>query len=159
MLFRISFAVALAAALGACASITRGSTEQLQIRSEPPGATVTSIVLSKCGDQRCPLSDRDPKAIEPIQEGPVDGPTCVTPCVLSVNRADEFELTFTLAGYRPETVKAGNRVAVGGVVGVAGNAIVGGAVGVLVDTGTGAIFEHYPNPVSVALTPLARVKR
>jgi|SRR5581483_8716715 len=153
---RVSLAVVLAAALGGCASITRGSTEQLQIVSEPPGATVTSIIIPKCGDNPCPRSDLDPRAIEPVQEGPVVGPTCITPCLITVNRADEFQLTFTLPGYRPETIKSEIRTAVGGAVGVAGNAIIGGAVGVLVDTGTGAIYEHYPNPVSVTLTPISQ---
>jgi hypothetical protein len=41
------------------------------------------------------------------------------------------------------------------VVGMAGNMVVGGIVGVAVDATSGAMLEHVPNPVNAVLEPLA----
>ncbi len=119
------FAFAAVAALGACATVTRGTTNQMQIRSEPPGARVTTSLAH----------------------------SCTTPCTFTVSRKDEFSMTFTLPGYRDERVEVKTRVAGEGVAGLVGNAIVGGIVGAGVDVATGSTLEHFPNPVVITLQP------
>ncbi|MEA1831844.1 translation initiation factor 2 [Methylobacterium durans] len=78
-----------------------------------------------------------------------------TPCTLDVDRSDEFDATFTLPGYRPETIPVRTKVATRGAVGMAGNVLAGGLIGVGVDAYTGAALDHEPNPVVARLTPLS----
>jgi hypothetical protein len=113
------------AALGGCASVTRGWSEQIQITSQPEGA-----------DVRTSLSQ-----------------ACTTPCTLTVSRKDEFSVTYSKPGYHPQTVEVGTRLASAGAVGFAGNVLVGGIVGMGVDAASGATLEHHPNPVVAVLQP------
>jgi hypothetical protein len=115
--------VAGAAILAGCATVTRGTTNQIQIRSEPSGAQVATSLAHNC----------------------------MTPCTINVSRKDEFSITMTLPGYRTEKIEVGTRVAGAGVAGFAGNVIIGGVVGMGVDAVTGSTLEHYPNPVVVTL--------
>jgi hypothetical protein len=113
--------------LGACATVTRGTTEQVTFDSEPPAAMRTSTGLT------CPT----------------------TPCTLQVDRKSEFVATFSKDGYASQDVMVQTRVAGSGAAGFAGNVLIGGLVGMGVDAATGATLEHYPNPVTVSLAPLA----
>ncbi len=117
---KIFAALAAVGALSACATVTRGSTEDVQFISNPPGATV-KIGL---------------------------GQSCVTPCFIKVERRDTFQAVFTL-GDQTEQVFVDTEVAGGGVAGVAGNVLLGGVIGVGVDVATGAGLDHVPNPVVV----------
>jgi hypothetical protein len=65
-------------------------------------------------------------------------------------------VTFSKPGYQDLTVPLKTKVAGAGAVGVAGNVIVGGAVGLVVDTASGAALDHYPNPLKVTLVPISR---
>ena len=109
--------------LSGCATVTRGTTDQLQLLSEPPGAEAHTSL----------------------------GHVCVTPCTLQFNRKDEFTVTFSKPGYQDQQVAVTTRVAGAGVAGFAGNLVVGGVVGMGVDAATGSTLEHVPNPVSVHL--------
>jgi hypothetical protein len=115
--------LALAALCAGCASITRGTTDQVQIISVPDGADVHTSM----------------------------GPTCTTPCTLTFGRKDEFSVTVSKPGYEPQTVPVETRVAGAGAAGLAGNVIFGGLIGIGVDAYNGAELEHFPNPVSVEL--------
>jgi hypothetical protein len=117
-------AVCVVAALSACATVTRGTTNQLQILSEPSGASVRTSLNQ----------------------------TCTTPCTLTVGRKDEFSVTVSLAGYGSRTVDVRTRVAGAGAAGFVGNVIVGGVIGMGADAVTGATLEHFPNPVEVKLS-------
>lgn len=117
-----------------------------------------SIVDYPCGGP-CPTNDQGQSSGEPYVESDVrtpveNGPACVTPCVVEVKRNQGLIVTFTKAGYEPQTVKLETRVAGRGAVGVAGNILVGGGVGMIVDTGTGAAMDHHPNPLKVTLVPI-----
>ena len=124
----IKFLVCVVAglAVSGCATITRGTTNQIQIVSEPSGA-----------DVRTSLSQ-----------------VCVTPCTLQVSRKDEFSLTISKPGYSEENVMVKTQIAGNGAAGFAGNILAGGIVGMGTDAYTGATLEHVPNPVSVTLKPL-----
>ena len=118
---------ACALALGGCATVTRGTEEQILVNSDPPGAQAqTSLGLQ-----------------------------CITPCTLNVQRKNEFTVTIGKPGYEPQTIPVLTRMAGAGAAGLAGNVLVGGAIGIGVDVVTGATLEHYPNPVTVVLRPLA----
>lgn len=70
----LALAMGAAVSFAACATITRGTTSQVQIQSEPSGADVRTSTSF----------------------------TCTTPCTMTVNRKDGFSVTFTKAGYEPE---------------------------------------------------------
>jgi hypothetical protein len=122
-MFRVVLACAAALALGGCATVTRGTDDQIQINSDPQGATVQTSLSQQC----------------------------LTPCTLKVGRKDEFSVTIAKPGYAPQTVFVGTKLASAGAAGFAGNVLVGGVVGMGVDAATGATLEHFPNPVTVIL--------
>lgn len=117
----------LALSLGACGSVTRGTSEQIAFISEPSGASMTTNK-----GYACPA----------------------TPCSLEVSRSDEFDATFHMPGYAPQTVPVRTKVVGSGAAGFAGNVLVGGVIGMGVDAFTGAAMDHYPNPVRATLRPV-----
>ena len=122
-MFRLVYACAVALALSGCATVTRGTDDQIQVNSDPQGATVQTSLSQQC----------------------------ITPCTLKVGRKDEFSVTVAKPGYAPQTVFVGTRLASAGAAGFAGNVLVGGVIGMGVDAATGATLEHFPNPVTVVL--------
>jgi len=84
----------------------------------------------------------------------VPGPACITPCTAQVPRNQSLIVTFTKAGYEPQTTKLATVVSGAGAAGMVGNIVVGGVVGAVVDTGTGAAMDHQPNPLRVTLKPV-----
>jgi hypothetical protein len=114
--------------LGACATITRGTTQQVTVESSPPGAAVRTTT----------------------------GFTCeATPCTFKMPRKEGFNVTISKDGYKPATVTVESKVAGGGAAGFAGNIIAGGVIGMGVDATSGAMQDLVPNPVSVTLEPVA----
>ncbi len=101
---RLLGVVALAAALGGCASVTRGTTENISISSTPSGAEATISGL--------------------------EVPTaCVTPCAIVAKRSADITVSFAKEGYEPEVVQLTKEVPATGAVGFAGNIVAGGLVG------------------------------
>jgi hypothetical protein len=119
-------AAAIASLCASCATVTRGTTEQIQIVSDPPGAEARTSM----------------------------GFVCTTPCTLQAGRKDEFTVTFSKPGYQPAEVTVTTKVNPGGGAAFAGNVLVGGLVGMAADASTGAGLDHYPNPVEAALVPM-----
>ena len=123
----------LVAALGSalcmvgCATVTRGTSEEVQLTSEPSGAQASTST----------------------------GFTCTTPCTLVVNRKDEFVVKFEEAGYRSQEIPVKTQIAGAGAAGFAGNIVAGGIVGMVADAATGATLEHVPNPVHADLPRIA----
>lgn len=156
---RIVLIAALGCVLASCATVIRGSTEQVTFDSEPSGAEMRSIVKSPCGNQPCQAANNGggpsgaPYPTDDTPFTPDAGPTCVTPCTIEVARNKELIVTFTKEGYEPQTVQLLTKVS-GGAVATAGNVVIGGVVGVVVDAGTQAGFDHYPNPLKVVLKPI-----
>jgi len=122
---RILAVIALALTLGGCATVTRGTTSQVDFQSNPSGAAMRTS----------------------------HGHNCVTPCTLQMNRKDEFIATFSKPGFADQEVNVRTKVAGSGAAGFAGNVLIGGVIGMAADAATGATLEHYPNPVSVTLEP------
>jgi PEGA domain len=127
---RILGVAALAVALSGCASITRGTTENISIASSPSGAeaTITGLEVSTA---------------------------CVTPCAIIAKRNADIAVTFAKEGYEPQTVQLTTEVPGTGAAGFAGNLLAGGLIGMGVDAATGAATDHKPNPVIVTLQPAA----
>ncbi len=118
--------VALAVTLGGCASVTRGTTENISIASTPAGAEATISGL--------------------------EVPTaCVTPCAIVAKRSADISISFAKPGFESETVTLTKEVPATGAAGFAGNVLAGGLVGMGVDAATGAAQDHKPNPVIVTL--------
>lgn len=118
----------LGLAVSGCATVTRGTTSQVTVNSEPAGAeamTSTGLV--------CPM----------------------TPCTWEISRKTEFTVTFKKQGYQNQQVPVGTKLAGSGAAGFAGNVLLGGIVGMGVDAATGATLEHFPNPVFVTLEPVS----
>lgn len=114
-----------------CATITRGVHEKLTVTSDPPGANV----LLSTGE----------KGVTPTK-------------FVKQRRTDPFTVTVTKPGYAPQTVKVVSKFGGTGGAAMAGNVILGGAIGMGVDAGTGAYNSLYPNPVSVTLVPTGKSK-
>lgn len=128
-MWRVMGVVGAAALAAGCATITRGTSSQIQIQSEPSGADVRTST----------------------------GFTCTTPCTFSVGRKDEFTVVFTKHGFETEQVDVKTRMAGdGAAAGIAGNMILGGVVGMAADAASGATLEHFPNPLKVVLYPAGK---
>jgi hypothetical protein len=67
-------------------------------------------------------------------------------------------VTVSKPGYVPQTVKVESKFGGTGGGAMAGNLLLGGAIGMGVDAGTGAYRSLYPNPVSVHLVPMSTSK-
>jgi hypothetical protein len=119
-------AVLLSAALSVsgCATVTRGTTDVLQINTTPSGAQVQTSNGMSCDS---------------------------TPCALEMPRRTDVVVSITKAGCRPIDVNVTHKTADTGGAAVAGNILLGGVIGLGVDAATGASQELTPNPVAVAL--------
>jgi hypothetical protein len=116
--------------LSGCASVTRGTTENISIASTPSGA-------------RADVAGTD----APF--------SCVTPCVVEVNRSADITVSISKEGYEPQIIPLTKDISGGGGAGFAGNILLGGVVGMGVDAATGAAMDQKPNPVVVTLQPVA----
>ncbi len=110
--------------------MTRGTTSQIQIESEPSGASVETSLNHQC----------------------------TTPCTITVGRKEEFSVVFKLAGHQDQTISVGTRIAGAGAAGFVGNAVVGGVVGMGVDAVSGSTLEHTPNPVKAIMQKIEAPK-
>jgi len=124
-IIHLSAALVSALCVAGCATVTRGTSEAMQITSEPSGAQASTST----------------------------GFSCTTPCTLTVNRKDEFVVKFEEPGYRPQEIPVKTQIAGSGAAGFAGNIVAGGIVGMVADAATGATLEHVPNPIHADLVP------
>ncbi|MEP0236206.1 translation initiation factor 2 [Roseibium sp.] len=124
---KIALLVLAGISLGGCATVTRGTSEDVAIYVSPEGAEATSSTGHSC--ERFP-------------------------CSIEVSRKTEFSVTAKLDGYEPQTVFVRSDVAPGGAAGLAGNILVGGIIGAGVDVASGATLSHLPNPVLIELVPV-----
>ncbi len=120
--------VALSVMLGGCASVTRGTTENISISSTPSG-------------------------VEAVVSGLEVPTTCTTPCAIVAKRSADISITFEKEGYQSQTVQLTKEVSGTGAAGFAGNLLAGGLIGMGVDAATGAATDHKPNPFIVTMQP------
>jgi hypothetical protein len=131
-MIRLLLAAAIVLPCIGCASVTRGTTENISIATTPAGATAEISGL--------------------------EIPTaCVTPCVIQAKRNADITVTINKDGYEPQVIALTKEVPGSGAAGFAGNLLAGGLIGMGVDAATGAAQDHKPNPVIVTLQPLAPI--
>ena len=119
--------VGVALSVPACATLTRGTTQQFTVESTPPGAHVTTS----------------------------NGFECVsTPCTFRMSRKDGFNVTVSKDGYVSQTVEVTSSMSGAGGAALAGNVLVGGLIGGAVDATSGALNDLKPNPLTVTLRML-----
>lgn len=116
----------LMAALGGCATLTRGTQDDVAVVSDPPGASVATSIGVGCA---------------------------ATPCSVTVARDAVFSVTIAKEGYASQTVAVATRLSGTGAALATENLATAG-LGLAVDAATGAALEHVPNPVSVVLAAL-----
>lgn len=114
----------IAVLMAGCATVTRGTTEQVTFTSEPAGAAVETTSGLRCA---------------------------ATPCTFDIARKSEFSATFLLPGYEEQKVDVVAELAGNGAAGFAGNVLIGGVVGMGADAATGATLDHRPNPVHAVM--------
>ncbi len=119
---RFVLIAALASGLCGCATLSRGTTDEVSVISDPVGAQVTTSF----------------------------GSHCTTPCSLAVARDQVFSLTVVKDGYAPQKVDVVTRLSSAGLAAATENLVTAG-LGATVDAATGATLEHVPNPVNVTL--------
>lgn len=81
--------------------------------------------------------------------GPLVGQT---PTAFRLKRKGDYKVVISKEGYETITVEVTHKTAGAGAAGMAGNVLVGGVIGVVVDAGTGATQSLVPNPIKVILT-------
>jgi hypothetical protein len=124
-MLKLIAAACAVASLGACATITRGTTQAFEVKTTPSGAAVETSNGLYC------------KA---------------TPCVFpNVARNSNFTVTITKPGYKTVTSNVTNTTAGGGGAAMAGNIIFGGIIGAGVDATNGSMQDLVPNPLEVTL--------
>lgn len=113
--------------LPACTTITRGTRQNYSIVSEPPGAAVR-------------LST---------------GQTCVTPCTLDLKRKHSLIVTLSKPGYVSQDLPVTSKVTgIGVTTMTAGNFLLGGVIGAVVDASNGSTRSLYPERLSATLVAL-----
>ncbi|WP_313013145.1 PEGA domain-containing protein [Brevundimonas sp.] len=116
--------VGVALSLPACATMTRGTTQEFTVESTPPGAQATTS----------------------------NGFECVsTPCTFRMSRKDAFNITVSKEGYVSQTHEITSSMSGAGGAALAGNVLVGGIIGGAVDASSGALNDLKPNPLMVVL--------
>lgn len=118
---------ALGLSVSACATITRGSKDVLEIQSTPSRAAVQTSNGYSCAE---------------------------TPCAIKMPRRSEFVVTLSKPGYHTTNVNVSHEISGAGGAGMAGNVLLGGLIGAGIDAGTGAMHDLTPNPVVVTLEPV-----
>jgi predicted small secreted protein len=124
--FNIAVVLAACGLLPACATVVRGTNQDVSIASEPPEALAR-------------LSN---------------GLSCTTPCRLELDRQQDVTVTFTKPGYQPADAKIISRVRGSDyVLGIGGNFVAGGLLGAVVDASVGSLHSLEPTPLHVTLQP------
>lgn len=125
-LSKIVAIMAVTGSLSACATLTRGTTQDFVVDSSPPGASVETT----------------------------SGFTCpATPCTFKMPRKDSFTVTVSKDGYETHYAEVTSNMSGDATPGMLGNVLIGGLIGVGVDATSGALNDLTPNPLMVTLKP------
>lgn len=129
---RVLFMLGAAMALGACATVTKGTDDTVKFESTPPGANVSFKEVS----------------------GRINQEGCVTPCTLELNRKYTYSVEVAKEGYQTYVQLLEPKLSGDGTAGMAGNILLGGVIGAAVDASTGAMNDLKPNPMIANLVAL-----
>jgi hypothetical protein len=124
--FNAAIILAATGLLPACATVVRGTEQDVSIISEPPEALAR-------------LSN---------------GMSCTTPCKVELDRSESVTVTISKAGYEPSETKIVSKMRGSDyLLGIGGNVMVGGVVGAVLDSTNGAMRSLEPSPLHVTLRP------
>ena len=133
-----------------CASVTRGTMDVLEVRSEPPGALVEvtrkGAAFDKKEIEQNRLSKDGSRAFGPL--------VATTPAAFNLKREGNYEDIISKEGYETLYDDVTHETAGAGGSGMAGNIILGGVIGAAIDANSGATQDLTPNPVIVDLQSL-----
>lgn len=118
-----AYLVLLTVSITSCATITHGTKEVLRVETIPTNAMVELA----------------------------SGKRATSPAFFKIYRKDTVFLTISKDAYKTKEIKLPAQVSASGGLGMAGNVIVGGIIGAGVDTMSGAMYSHKPNPLIVTL--------
>jgi hypothetical protein len=121
---RVLALAGVALSLPACATVTRGSSQQFTVESTPPGAQVSTSNGFECQ---------------------------ATPCTFRMPRKDAFRVTVAKDGYVTQTHDITSSISGAGGTAMAGNILIGGIIGGAIDANSGAMNDLKTNPLSVTL--------
>ena len=129
---------------GGCASITRGTMDSLVVESDPSGAEV-----------EVHRADRDftEKEVKQNTVGDAGAIVGMTPSSFRLKREGTYRVVVSKTGFETVESAVSHSVAGGGAAGMAGNVLLGGVIGMVVDSNTGAMLNLSPNPLTVILVP------
>jgi hypothetical protein len=116
--------VVSAVLLTGCGALLHGPRQNIDVQSSPSGAKVETL--------------------------PASG-TYTTPSTISLERKNNYVLTFTAPGYSPATFNIHNGIGTGTVI---ADVLLTGLVGVVVDGLTGSWYGLSPESANVTLTKL-----
>lgn len=124
--FNAAVILAASGLLPACATVVRGTEQDVSIISEPPEALAR-------------LSN---------------GMSCTTPCKVDLDRSESVTVTISKPGYEPSETKIISKMRGSDyLLGIGGNVMVGGVVGAVIDGTNGALRSLEPSPLHVTLRP------
>lgn len=123
---KIIVALAACSMLGACATVTRGTSTNFDVQTSPSGASVSTTHGFSCP---------------------------ATPCSMRMPRKSAFQAMISKPGYKTVNASIGNRVSKGGGGAMAGNLLAGGIIGAGVDASSGAMLDLRPDPLLITLEP------
>ncbi len=114
-------------------------------------AVMSSLYLAGCATVINGTSQDYQIASEPsgAQAILTNGLECTTPCEFSLKRRHDLRVDFMLDGYKHDYVLVQSRT--GGAV--AGNILLGGLIGGVVDGSNGASNHLHPRPLKIRLVP------
>jgi hypothetical protein len=132
-----------------CATVTRGFNEVLEVQTTPVGAEVVVYRYSK----KAHAEINQTGEVSPKNVRDRWSESAVSPAAFKLFRNNSYLIVAKAPGYRTAVVAVFKKPSGGGALGVAGNVIVGGLVGITVDAISGGANELKPNPVIMTLVP------
>lgn len=142
MKMKLLVALVLVGSLSACTSVVRGTKQKYPITSTPSGATVLINSVYANGEQKG-------KAVKPEREQ-----KCVTPCFLKLKRGRDVAMKISKPGYQTQEILVKSKVTGSGVgTMTAGNFLLGGGIGAIIDASNGSTRSLYPDHVDAVLVP------
>ena len=130
-----------------CATVTRGSMDTLEVTSQPADAHV-KVYRTNAGFTEKEIKNNEVADEDNPGAGPLLGKT---PATFRLARRGEYRVLIEKEGYESVEVEVGHKLSGAGGAGMAGNAIAGGIIGVVIDARTGATQDLTPNPIEVTL--------
>lgn len=121
----LCFAVSAALGLGGCATLDRGTNDDVPVVTDPPRASVSSST----------------------------GTICTSPCTVSGPRRESFLITVAKPGYITQAVVSVATPNDGAVAAASSTSVTPDILGRIIDVQDGTYYTHVPAAVVVKLVP------